>query len=179
MCVLQVPWPPRSMAESSKRKRWEKWYSKTLRGADSPTDQPAGRGDAHGHVFPTRGPCRSRARHCFERPPKGSDFYALPLPWGALQRRAYVCPAWRMMSIAPAGSSSNSVHKKSGQAAHPQLYEELGAGKGGGGGYGARAIRLYFSVSLFLLLSLPHYLSISVFSQVFFFFFFFFFISFA
>lgn len=44
----------------------------------------------------------------------------------------------------------------------------MGAGKGGGG-YGARAIRLYFSVSLFLFLSLPHYLSISVFSQVFFF----------
>ncbi len=63
MCVLQVPWPPRSMAESWKRRlRWEKWSSKTLRGAVRPTDQPAGRGDAHGHVFPTRGPCRSRAR---------------------------------------------------------------------------------------------------------------------
>lgn len=63
MCVLQVPWPPRSTAESWKRRpRWEKWSSKTLRGAVRATDQPAGRGDAHGHVFPTRDPCRSRAR---------------------------------------------------------------------------------------------------------------------
>lgn len=61
--VLQVPWPPRSMAESWKRRpQWGKWSSKTLQGAVRPTDQPAGRGDAHGHVFPTRGPCRSRAR---------------------------------------------------------------------------------------------------------------------
>ncbi|KAF1384926.1 hypothetical protein PFLUV_G00125260 [Perca fluviatilis] len=89
-----VPWPPRSMAESWKRRlQREKWSSKTLGGAVRATDQPAGRGDAHGHVFPTRDPCRSRARHCFERPPPGSDFYALPLPWGALQRRAYACPA--------------------------------------------------------------------------------------
>lgn len=106
-------------------------------------------------------------RQCFERPPRGSDFYALPLPWGALQWRAYACPAWRVMSIAPAGSSSNSVHIKSGQATDPQLEEELGARKGGGT-YWARAIRFYFSVSLFL--ALPNDLSISVFSQVFFFF---------
>lgn len=106
-------------------------------------------------------------RHSFEHPPPGSDFDALPLPWGALHLRAYACPAWRVMSIAPAGSSSNSVHlkkkkkkKKKGQAAHSQFAEELGAGKGGGGGYGARAIRLCFSVSLFL--SLPHYLSLSM-----------------
>lgn len=78
-------------------------------------------------------------RHSFEHPPPGSDFDALPLPWGALHLRAYACPAWRVMSIAPAGSSSNSVHlkkkkkKKKGQAAHPQFAEELGAGKGGGG----------------------------------------------
>lgn len=63
LVCLQVPWPPRSMAESSKRRlRLEKWSSKTLRGPVRPTDQPAGRGDAHGPVFPTRGPCRSRAR---------------------------------------------------------------------------------------------------------------------
>lgn len=63
MCVAQVPWPPRSMAESWKRRlQWEKWSSKTPRGAVRPTDQPVGRGDAHGHVFPTRGQCRSRAR---------------------------------------------------------------------------------------------------------------------
>ena len=63
---LQVPWPPRSMAGSLKRwLRWEKWSSKTLRGAARPTDKPGGRGDAHGHAFPTRGPCRSRARWVF------------------------------------------------------------------------------------------------------------------
>lgn len=63
LCVVQVPWPPQSMAESWKRRpQWEKWSSKTLRGAVRPTDQPVGRGDAHGHVFPTRGQCRSRAR---------------------------------------------------------------------------------------------------------------------
>lgn len=48
---------------------------------------------------------------------------------------------------------------KKGHAAHPQFTEELEVGKGGGG-YGARAIRLCFSVSLFL--SLPHYLSLSL-----------------
>lgn len=64
--ALQVPWPPRSMAGSLKRwLRWEKWSSKTLRGAVRPTDKPGGRGDAHGHAFPTRGPCRSRARWFF------------------------------------------------------------------------------------------------------------------
>lgn len=51
------------MAESWKRPlQWEKWSSKALRGAVRPTDQLAGRGDAHGPVFPTRGPCLSRAR---------------------------------------------------------------------------------------------------------------------
>lgn len=92
-------------------------------------------------------------RHCFERPPPGSDFYALPLPWGALQWRAYACPAWRVMSIAPAGSSSNSVHKKN-QDKPLTLSSRRNWGQGrGGGGYWARAIRLYFSVSLSLSLS--------------------------
>lgn len=92
-------------------------------------------------------------RHCFERPPPGSDFYALPLPWGALQWRAYACPAWRVMSIAPAGSSSNSVHKKN-QDKPLTLSSRRNWGQGrGGGGYWARAIGLYFSVSLSLSLS--------------------------
>ena len=98
-------------------------------------------------------------RHCFERPPPGSDFYALPLPWGALQQRADACPAWRVMSIAPAGSSSNSVHKKSGQAAHPQLEEELGAGKGGGGVLNPSYQTLFLCLSFFY--SLATYLSLS------------------
>lgn len=93
-------------------------------------------------------------RHCFERPPPGSDFYALPLPWGALQRRAYACPAWRVMSIAPAGSPSNSVHtkKKSGQAAHPQLQEEK-KNKEAGGKCGWGVLSLSYQ-TLFLCLSL-------------------------
>lgn len=61
LCVFQVPWPPRCMAESCKR-HLEKWPSKTLQGAVRPTDHPAWREDAHGPVFPTRGPCHSRAR---------------------------------------------------------------------------------------------------------------------
>lgn len=64
--VFQVPWPPRSMAESWKRRlQWEKRSRKTLQGVARPTDQTAGREDAHGPVFPTRGPCHSRARYVF------------------------------------------------------------------------------------------------------------------
>lgn len=106
-------------------------------------------------------------RHSFEHPPPGSDFDALPLPWGALHLRAYACPAWRVMSIAPAGSSSNSVHLKKEEeeekkrtSRSPSVCRGIGGRERGWGGYGARAIRLCFSVSLFL--SLPHYLSLSM-----------------
>lgn len=148
-CVLPVlvPWPPQSMAEGCNRQlQWEKWPSKTQWEAVRPTDQP--REDAHGPVFPTRGPCRSRARHCLERPPPGSDFYALPLPWGALQWRAYAFPAWRVMSIAPAGSPSNSVHLKNRTSRPPSAVGGIGGHWKGGGGYWAWATRHYFSVSL-------------------------------
>lgn len=107
-------------------------------------------------------------RHCFERPPPGSDFYALPLPWGALQWRAYACPAWRVMSIAPAGSSSNSVHKKN-QDKPLTLSSRRNWGQGRGVGGIEPELSDSISLSLFLSLSLPDYLSISVFSQVFFF----------
>lgn len=160
-CVLPVlvPWPPRSMAESWKRQlRWEKWSSKTLQGAVRPTDHLAGRDDAHGPVFPTRGPCRFRARHYLERPPPGSDFYALPLPWGALQWRAYACPAWRVMFIAPAGSSSNSVHKKNqDKPLTLSSRRNWGQGKGVGGlspSYQTLFLCLSFSHSLTTYLSL-------------------------
>lgn len=61
-------------------------------------------------------------------------------------------PAWRVMSIAPAGSSRNSssVHKIPGQATHPQLYEEFCARNGVGGGYRARAIRFHLCLSISL-----------------------------
>lgn len=101
-------------------------------------------------------------------PSPGSDFYALPLPWGALQWRAYACPAWRVMSIAPAGSSSNSVHKKN-QDKPLTLSSRRNWGQGRGVGGIEPELSDSISLSLFLSLSLPDYLSISVFSQVFFF----------
>lgn len=64
------------------------------------------------------------SRHCFERPPPGSDFYALPLPWGALRQRGLSLPSlksdvhstcWFFKQLCP------QKKKKSGQAAHPQL----------------------------------------------------------
>lgn len=91
-------------------------------------------------------------RHCFERPPPGSDFYALPLPWGALQRRAYACPAWRVMSIAPAGSSRNSVHKKIRTSRSPSALRGIGDREGGWGvlspSYQTLILCLSLSVSL-------------------------------
>ncbi len=59
--------------------------------------------------------------------PLGSDFYALPLPWGALQQGAFASPAWRVMSIAPAGSSSNSssVHKKTRTSHSPSALRRI------------------------------------------------------
>lgn len=97
-------------------------------------------------------------RHSFERPPPGSDFYALPLPWGALHLRAYACPAWRGMSIAPAGSSSNSVHwkrrrkkkKKKTRTSHsPSVHRGIGGRERGWGG-----LRRPSYQTLFLCLSL-------------------------
>lgn len=93
-------------------------------------------------------------RHCIERPPPGSDFYALPLPWGALQRRAYACPAWRVMSIAPAGSSSNSVHKKNQDK--PLTLSSIGGIGDREGGWGVLSPSyqtLFLCLSLFLSLT--------------------------
>lgn len=89
---------------------------------------------------------------------------------GGLQWRAYACPAWRVMSIAPAGSSSNSVHKKN-QDKPLTLSSRRNWGQGrGGGGYWARAIRLYFSVSLSLSLSPWLLIYLCLLPSVFFFF---------
>lgn len=63
LCVLQVLWPPRSMAKTwEKQLLWKKWFSKIQREAASPKDQLVGREDAQGPVSPTRGQCHSRAR---------------------------------------------------------------------------------------------------------------------
>lgn len=111
-------------------------------------------------------------RHCFERPPPGSDFYALPLPWGALHRRAYACPAWRVMSIAPAGSSSNSVHKKNQDKPLTLSFRRnWGQGRGVGGVWSPSYQTLFLCLSLSLSLTPSLLTNLCLLPSVFFFFF--------
>lgn len=112
------------------------------------------------------------------------------LLWAPSPRFWFLCSSFALGGLASKGlrlpSLKSDVHstcwffkqlcpqKKIRTSRSPSVLGGIGGREGGWAGYGARAIRLCFSVSLFLFLSLLHYLPISVFSQVFFFSFLFF-----
>lgn len=112
-------------------------------------------------------------RHCFERLPPGSEFYALPSPWGGLALKGLHLPnlksdvhstCWFFKQLCPQKiRTSHSSSVLGGIGGREWGWD------GWVGGYGARAIRLCFSVFLFL--SLPHHLTIFSFSKGFFLFF--------
>lgn len=107
------------------------------------------------------------------------------LLWAPSPRFWFLCSSFALGGLASKGlrlpSLKSDVHstcwffkqlcpqKKIRTSRSPSVLGGIGGREGGWAGYGARAIRLCFSVSLFLFLSLLHYLPISVFSQVFFF----------
>lgn len=79
-------------------------------------------------------------RHCFERPPPGSDLMLFLCLGGPCYKGPTLAPVWRVMSIAPAGSSSNSssVHIKT-RTSHPPSSSTKtwgGQDQGGCGGVG-------------------------------------------
>lgn len=106
------------------------------------------------------------------------------LLWAPSPRFWFLCSSFALGGLATKGlrlpSLKSDVHstcwffkqlcpQKIRTSRSPSALGGIGDREGGGGRYWARAIRFYFSVSLFL--SLPNDLSITVFSQVFFFFF--------
>lgn len=103
------------------------------------------------------------------------------LLWAPSPRFWFLCSSFALGGLATKGlclpSLKSDVHstcwffkqlcpQKIRTSRSPSALRGIGGRERGGGRYLARAIRFYFSVSL--LLSLPNYLSISVFSQVFF-----------
>lgn len=101
-------------------------------------------------------------RHSFERPPSGSDFYALPLPWGGRASEGLRFPSlksdvhstcWFFKQLYPLKNKKKRKKKKV-KAAHSQFAEELGAGKGGGGLWSSCYQTLFLCLSLSLTPSL-------------------------